>query len=59
MVEARRANNYRIAVLALHQTVVRDPTKRDLSHRQIVRLCDLLDRSECVEVRLVPVPGII
>ena len=57
VVEAGRADNDRVAVLALHEAVVRDPAERDLRHRQAVRLRDLLYRGERVEVRLVPVSG--
>ena len=57
MVQAGRADDDRIAVLALHQAVVRDPAERDLRHRQVVRLRNLLDGRERVEIGLVPVPA--
>lgn len=54
--QARRADDDRVAVLALHEAVVRHPAERDLGHRQLVLLRDDLDARERLEVRVVPVP---
>lgn len=56
VVQARRANDDRVPVLALHLTVVRQPAERNFAEAQAVLLCDLLDIAERLEVRLVPVP---
>ena len=53
VVEAEHAD--RVPVFALQQAVVRDPGERDLRHRQVARLRDLLDGGKYVEVELVPV----
>ena len=55
VIQAGRADDDRVAVLALHQAVVRDPAERDLRHRQVVLLRDGLDLGQRVEVGLVPV----
>ncbi len=55
MLQGRRADDNRVAMLALEETVVREPTQGDFRERQFVLLRDLLDGSERAEVRLVPV----
>ena len=55
VLRARRPDEDCVSVLALHQTVVRDPAERDLRHRQVVLLRDGLDLGQRVEVGLVPV----
>lgn len=57
MLGARCADEHRVAVLPLHEAVVRNPAERDLRQREPVLLRDLLDGGECLEVRLVPVPA--
>lgn len=55
VIQTGRAYDDRVAILALHQAVVRDPAQGDLGDGQVVRLGDLLDGCERLEVRLVPV----
>lgn len=55
MLQGRRADDNRVAMLALEETVVREPTQGDFRERQFGLLRDLLDGSERAEVRLVPV----
>lgn len=57
MRRARRADDDRIAELALQLAVVRHPAEGNLSEREVVLLRDGLDLGERVEVGLVPVAG--
>ena len=56
MIQARRADEDRVAVRTLQQAVVRDPAERDLREGEPVLLRDDLDLRERIEIRLVPVP---
>ena len=56
MIQARRADEDRVAVRTLQQTVVRDPAQRDLGHCQSMLIRHGADRLDRFEVRLVPVP---
>lgn len=55
MLDAGSADEDRVAIFALHQTVVRDPTQGNLSHGQVVLVRHSLDLLEGLEVWLVPV----
>lgn len=57
MLQARRTDDHRIAVLPLEQAVVRHPAQRDLGERQPVLVRRPADERERVEVRLLPVPA--
>ncbi len=56
MLHTRCPDQDRVTVLALEETVVRDPAEGDLGESQIVLLRDLFDLGERLEVGLVPVP---
>ena len=56
MVQARCTNDDRVAILALHQAVVRDPSESDLRESEVVLRRDGLNLIERFEVVLVPVP---
>ena len=43
VVQARRADDDGVAVLALQQTMMRYPSERDLGESQVMLLRDLLD----------------
>lgn len=57
MLQARRPNDNGIAVLALHQAMMRHPAECDLGERQIVHLRDIFDLRQGTEVSFVPVPA--
>ena len=55
VVQARRSDDDRVAKLALHEAVVRDPTERDLREGQSMLSSDDLDGIQRLEVVFVPV----
>lgn len=57
MIQARSSDEHRVAVLALHKTVVRDPTEGDFGHGQLVCISGCTYTLKGLEVGFFPVPN--
>lgn len=57
VLDATSSNQDRVPGFALHEAVVWHPAERNLRHCQIVLLRNILNKLECLEIGLVPVPS--